>query len=884
MKQDRARLAASGQNNSAEQALRQSEERLRAIYEHAPVGIEQVAPDGRLMDVNDTLCEMLGYSRAELLKLKFQDITHPNDLPAELKLIDELHRGQRPSYAVEKHHVRKDGGVLPVRVTSSVVRDAAGVAIYRISVVEDIRQRRREETALRESEERVRLALEIASIGFYDVDLVNDRVVYDTRAQAVLGLPTNELSYRAALDLTHPDDHIQSRTFRNQSQDASIRARYATETRIIRPDGQIRWIAVQGRMTFDESKTPPMAVRIQGVLQDITERKNAEAALRQSEAQFEQVIGGIEQVLWMTDVSKSTMLYISAGYERIWGRTHQSLLDSPRNWLEAIHPDDRPRVLEAATTKQASGEYDVEYRIIRPDGQERWIRDRAFPIRDENGNVHRIAGIADDITDRKRADAVLRDSVGRLRTLSRVVEQSPTSIVITDPQGNIQYVNPTFTQLTGYTSDEVAGQNPRILNSGLTPAETFRRMWQVISSGQDWHGEFCNRKKNGDLYWELAVISPIKDDAGQIVQYLAIKEDITARKLAEERLRDSEQRLRTIITTAVDAIITIDSRGLIESVNPAVERMFGFKPAELLGRNVSILMPEPYHEEHDGYLRSYLRTGKAKVIGIGREIMAQRKDGTTFPANLSVSEYQIGGRQMFAGIVHDLTERRRLERDIVEAVAEEQRRIGRDLHDGLCQQLTAIGLGLKVLEGRLRNVAPDEAERFKPLGNMVRDATTQARDIARGLAPVPVEAGGISYALRELAAQTERTTRIPCTAEVNGPDANLPSDAATNLYRIAQEAVTNALRHGHTHRIEIRLSSDDRHLTLEVRDDGIGMPARKDFAKGMGLRTMQYRARLIGGSLDIRPATGHGTIISCAIPMNRTTTPTASPASGKSPT
>src|SRR5262249_35609349 len=155
-------------------------------------------------------------------------------------------------------------------------------------------------------------------------------------------------------------------------------------------------------------------------------------------------------------------------------------------------------------------------------------------------------------------------------------------------------------------------------------------------------------------------------------------------------LRDRQARLQAILNTAADAIITIDHRGIIQSVNSAAEHMFGYAAAEMIGQNVKMLMPAPYREAHDGYLARYLQTGEKHILGINREVEARRKDGSVFPADLAVSE--IEHLKLFTGIHRDLTERKQLEREVVEAASLEQRRIGQDLHDSVAQELTALNL------------------------------------------------------------------------------------------------------------------------------------------------------------------------------------------------
>ena len=336
----------------------------------------------------------------------------------------------------------------------------------------------------------------------------------------------------------------------------------------------------------------------------------------------------------------------------------------------------------------------------------------------------------------------------------------------------------------------------------------------------------------------------------------------------EHAVRDREKRLRAILETAVEGIVTIDERGVIESFNPASEKIFGYVAAEVIGKNVNVLMSTPHREQHDGYLNNYKSTGHAKIIGIGRETFARKKDGSLFPIDLSVSEVKLSDRRIFTGFIRDITERKRLEKEILEISEREQRRIGQDLHDGLCQHLAGIEMLAQVLAQKLKS--KDNTNRATEIAKAVRDAIGQTRLLARGLSPVTLESEGLMSALAELTLNTEKMFRVPCVFDCNEVVKFNDHAASTHLFRIAQEAVSNAIKHGHATKIIITLRDEPEYLSLSVRDDGKGFPEGFSNSTGMGLRIMQTRIGMVGGSLTILKNTeGRGVTVACTAPKQK---------------
>ncbi len=380
--------------------------------------------------------------------------------------------------------------------------------------------------------------------------------------------------------------------------------------------------------------------------------------------------------------------------------------------------------------------------------------------------------------------------------------------------------------------------------------------------------------------WAAAAITRHSRQLGESVA--ALQKEVAAREQSEAQLREftgqleqrvtertaeleeKQRRVEAIVQTAVEGIVTINERGLIDSFNQAAEKMFGYTAAEVIGHNVSVLMPSPDREKHDSYIANYLRTGQAKIIGIGREVVARRKDGTFFPMDLSVGEVRLGERRLFTALVRDISEHRQLEQAVANTAEQERARIARELHDGLGQQLGGLLFLMNGLYRDLQAAFAPQAETVGQLRDELSTAIKQARDLSHELYAVPPQPDGLMQALDNLA---ERVSNSHGIASEFASDTVLVHDptAASHLYRIAQEAVHNALKHSRATRIWIELTQQADGLELRVRDNGVGF-APQENSCGLGLRTMEQRARLIGGRLRVQTRPGAGVEVICAVP------------------
>ncbi|HZB95815.1 MAG TPA: PAS domain S-box protein, partial [Herpetosiphonaceae bacterium] len=407
------------------------------------------------------------------------------------------------------------------------------------------------------------------------------------------------------------------------------------------------------------------------VNRDVTARKQAEEALRESEERFRELAESIHQVFWIADAKTMQSIYISPAFESIWGCAREGAIRNAQSVLDAIHPDDRERERRiAAGAWQRQGTYEAEYRIVRPSGEIRWIWTRAFPVRSAQGEVYRIAGIAEDITERKHAEQALRDSEERFRHL---FEYSPDAIFLIDPDHPsgmwpIVDCNEAAARMNGYPREEIIGQSITIFNPNPEAPnqhpENYVKLWREgVVQDEDIH-----YRKDGTLVHIEYMTSLVTIGGRRLV--LGIDRDITERKQAE-------QDYRNLFELANDAILVFEPEGeIILDVNNRACSLYGFPREQFVGKSLKDLSQDPGRGER------YLQILRAEGTYQGFETIQFRADGTLLHLLINASMIQYQGRPAVLSINRDITERKQAER-IVRESEERLRRLAEASFEGI---------------------------------------------------------------------------------------------------------------------------------------------------------------------------------------------------------
>lgn len=397
------------QSKRAEQALQESEQRFRSVFEQSTGGIAQVDLEGRFVLVNDRYCEIVGRSRQELLTLRMQDLTHPEDVTSNVALFAEVAKGIRPEFTIEKRYLRPDGTAVWVQNAVSATRGPDGRVRYITAVVADITLLRAAEVNQSALAVQRQLALDAARLGWWQFDPATGLVTHDARYAEIYGLdrssarPVDEISR-----LLHPEDAPRLWAAIEAAVHLTDPKPYVVEYRINRADGGMRWLEARGIASFEGQGTTRKVASFVGTVADVTERRLAEELLRENEARFRLMADASPATLWLTDPD-GRCTFLSRQWSELTGQTEQEALGL--GWTNATHPDDKEQASKAfLDANDARTFFRTEYRLRTADGTYRWAVDLGRPWFSETGEYAGMVGAVFDIDDRKRAEEGLAEA------------------------------------------------------------------------------------------------------------------------------------------------------------------------------------------------------------------------------------------------------------------------------------------------------------------------------------------------------------------------------------------------------------------------------------------------------------------------------------------
>ncbi|MCG3150229.1 MAG: hypothetical protein PCFJNLEI_03710 [Verrucomicrobiae bacterium] len=811
--------------------------------------------DARIIYVNPTFERKYGYATGELNGQLVRVLNAGTEAEAATVEQESFAALKKDGFwSGEIHNRRKDGTTFWCHATASTFEHAEHGVVC-VSVQEDVTEQKRVQDALRQAEAQYRHLVESVPAVTYTCELgaAGRWHFVSPQLEPLLGFTPAE--WLADPQLWHrqvvPEDR-ELALFHDAA--ASRTGRFDAEYRMLTRTGRTIWVRDTGLLLQGTNDSPPL---LQGILHEITTRKEAELALRESEERYRQLIEQAPECIGVAVAGK--LAFINSQGAKLLG------VDNPaavlgRPVAEFVHPDDlgllQKRIRQLLKTHGPAPL--EEYTLRRVDGTMVQVEATATFVTYQGAPA--VQAVIRDVSARRAAEVALRESEENYRRLVNALQEG---LCASDANAVMTFVNPQFAAMVGYQREELVGQS---LFMVLDAAGTARVQEQLARRRQGHSDEYEHEviHKSGRRIQVMVRAVPLLDGQGRYLGALASLTDITERKLAEKAARESREQLQVILDNSPAVIYLKDPAGKYLLINRQYELLFHVKLADVMGKTDCDLFPANVAEEMRKNDQRVLTEKQAlqveEVVPLGKEMH------TYVSVKFPICD-AAGVPVAIGGISTDISDRQRLQRQLLEVSDREQRRIGRDLHDGLCQLLTGTAFAAKALEERLAAAGVAEVKDVSKILDFVQRANVQARNVARGLYPVELQVGGLVVALRELVAGVHQIYRVDCQLECD-PECALPDSAkAVHLYRIAQEAVTNAVKHGQAKQIVVRLAQADGTVALSVVDDGRGLPAAGPAPTGMGMTIMAYRARMLGGTLSVTRRAGGGTIVElvCAL-------------------
>lgn len=914
-------------------ALRDSEARYRAVFEQSSVGMALVSPEGRFIQVNDRLSEIVGFAREELLQKTLQDITHADDLEADLALTRRMLAGEIPGFTTEKRIFRTDGTVVWVELTVAPLSAPSGAPAYSLSTIREISARKRAEQALQRANRALRTLSEcnealvratdegqllreicrlLIECGGYRMAWVGKAEEDEARRVRPVAAAGAEERYLESIHVSWADD-----TFGRGPTGTAVRerrpvvaknlttdVRYAIWGQEARQRGYVSSIALPllsagaacyGALSIYAAEPDAFDAEEVGLLTELANdlafgiralrdraaRAETEKRLQRTAQRLKHLLNASPVIVYSLRLVDGRLLPedVSENIERILGYSAAESLTEGW-WFNHLHPDDRDAAAAANERLLVEGLFVNEYRFARKDGRYLWIHDDQRVIRDMAGAPLEVIGAWTDITERKRAEAVLRESEQRYREL---FETNPQPMWVYDLDTlRFLAVNDAAVAGYGYRRDEFLAMTLK----DIRPPEDVPKLLDDVRRERtefEHSGPWRHRRKDGSVI--LVEVSSHLIEFGGRRAAVVLASDVTERLRAEAERRVAMEGFETLFRNAPEAIsISETESGRFILVNDAFCAMLGYAREELIGRT-SLELNLWVHPQRRAHMLAELGTGRRLRAFEGQ---VRTRAGELRDAQFSADRIEFGGIPCLLLMLVDVTERLRAQRQLeaneqqlkdlarrlMTKEEDERKALAQTLHDRFAQNLAAAKLGL---ERVLMGVA-GQAEEHGPEGvpaalRRVIDSMDESIGDVRGLLaelrpPLLAEFGLRAALRREIESRASLAPGVVIELVPGGPTsgtwppARLAPQVEFGLFMIAREALANALAHAQARRIEVELVTERAQAVIRVRDDGVGFDRARIQTHGhLGLTGMRERAALIGATLQIDSRIGGGTVV-----------------------